>query len=325
MTLLSFQIFFQHLHPIIVPFDILSGSMKQLFKLYTLLILSFNGLSQAKVFDFSDTLNPPRTIGVASVAGGIWAGSMIGLSNIWYKDVPKSKFHTFDDSKNWLQMDKAGHFYTANKIALLTGNAFRWSGMNVKTAALLGTGISLGYQTTLELLDAYSAEWGFSWSDVAANTLGAGFYLGQELLWNEQHFLLKFSAHPTEFAALRPSVLGSSFAERLLKDYNGQTYWLSFNPTQFIQNSKFPAWLCLSLGYSAHAKIVGDQDTYTDITGKTYVAQREFLLSLDIDFSRIPVKRPWLKTVLKQLNYVKIPFPALLLRNGHLTALPLYF
>jgi hypothetical protein len=325
MTYLSFSIFFQHLNLIIVPFDILSGSMKKLFFLITLLNLSFNGGSQVNFIEFSDTLHTPRALGVASVSGGIWAGSMIGLSNIWYKDVPKSKFHTFDDHKNWLQMDKAGHFYTANKIALLTGNAFRWSGMKATNAALIGTGISLGYQTTLELLDAYSAEWGFSWSDVAANTLGAGFYLGQELLWQEQHFLLKFSAHPTEFAALRPAVLGSSFAERLLKDYNGQTYWLSFNPTQFIQNSKFPAWICLSLGYSAQAKIVGDQDTYTDISGKTYVAQREFLLSLDIDFSRIPVKRTWLKTVLRQLNYVKIPFPSLLLRDGKLTAVPLYF
>lgn len=325
MTHLTFQIFFQHLILIIVSFDILSGSMKQLFFLFTLLFLSFNGLSQAKVFDFSDTLNTPRSIGVACVSGGIWTGSMVGLANIWYKDVPKSTFHTFDDHKNWLHMDKAGHVYTANKIALLTGNAFRWSGMNVKTAALIGTGISLGYQTTLELLDAYSAEWGFSWSDVAANTVGAGFYLGQELLWKEQHFLLKFSAHPTEFAALRPSVLGSTFSERLLKDYNGQTYWLTFNPTQFIRDSRFPAWLCLSLGYSAHATIVGDQHTFTDQTGKTYFAQREFLLSLDIDFSRIPVKRPWLKTVLRQLNYVKIPFPALLLRDGQLTAVPLYF
>jgi hypothetical protein len=321
----SLKIFFQHLNLIIVPFDILSGCMKQLFYVIMLLGLSISGFSQKRIFDFSDTLNMPRSIGIACVSGGIWSGSMILLSNVWYKDVPKSKFHTFDDSKNWLQMDKAGHFYTANKIALLTGNAFRWSGMKVKTAALLGTGLSLGYQTTLEFLDAYSAEWGFSWSDVAANTLGAGFYLGQELLWHEQHFLIKFSAHPTEFAAIRPSVLGSNFAERLLKDYNGQTYWLTFNPTQFIRNSKFPAWLCLSLGYSANAKIIGDQDIYTDNTGKTYFAQREFILSLDIDFSRLPVKRPWIKTVLRQLNYVKFPFPALLLRDGKLTAVPIYF
>jgi hypothetical protein len=325
MTSLSIQIFFQHLFLIIVPIDILSGTMKHLFILITLLSHSFNGLAQANIFESSDSSNISRSIAVSSISGGLWIGSMVGLSSLWYQDVPKSKFHTFDDSKNWLQMDKAGHFYTANKIALLTGNAFRWSGMDHKTSALLGTGISLGYQTTLEFLDAYSAEWGFSWSDVAANTLGAGFYLGQELLWREQHFLLKFSAHPTKFAALRPSVLGSNVAERVIKDYNGQTYWLSFNPCQFIENSKFPAWLCLSLGYSAHAKIFGDQDTYTDITGKTYHAQREFLVSLDVDFSRIPVKRTWLKTVLRQLNYVKIPFPALLLRNGQLIAAPIYF
>jgi hypothetical protein len=57
----------------------------------------------------------------------------------------------------------------------------------------------------------------------------------------------------------------------------------------------------------------------------TYNSQREFLLSLDIDFSRIPVKKPWLKVLLKQLNYLKMPFPALIIRDGKLSGSALYY
>jgi hypothetical protein len=253
---------------------------------------------------------------------------MIGLHEIWYKNVEKSKFHAFDDCSNWLQMDKAGHVYTAYKISELSGNLFKWSGLTPKTSSLIGSGIAFGYQSTLELFDAFSEEWGFSWCDMGSNALGTGIYLSQELLWEEQRILPKFSYHPTEFAALRPEVLGSNFQERLLKDYNGQTYWLSFNPFLFVKNSQFPKWICFSVGYSVNAKLLGDSEYYIDQTinpSIDYHAQREFLLSLDIDFSRIPVKKPWLKAVLKQFNYLKIPFPTVILRDGKIIGAPLYF
>jgi hypothetical protein len=113
-----------------------------------------------------------------------------------------------------------------------------------------------------------------------------------------------------------------------LKDYNGQTYWLSFNPFLFSTHSKFPKWLCLSFGYSVDAKLVGNSESYIYTIGSdqiTYLSKRQFLASLDIDFSRIPAKKPWVKTILKQLNYVKIPFPALILQNGKLQGKALYF
>ena len=295
-----------------------------------LIILSFfaaNSLfAQGTFFDSPDSLLKKRIIPVSIGAGTVWAGSMVGLSQVWYKDYEKSSFHTFNDGANWLQMDKAGHIYTNYQISQFTGDLFNWSGMKSTNAAILGTGIGLGFQTTLEVFDGYSSGWGFSWYDMASNALGAGIYLGQELAWKEQRFLLKFSYHPTEFAALRPEVLGSNFQERLLKDYNGQTYWVSFNPFLFTKNTSIPKWICLSFGYSVNQKIVGDQETYVDpISLISYSSQQEFIFSLDIDFSRIPVQKKWLKTVLKQLNYLKIPFPALIIRDGKLIGVPIYF
>jgi hypothetical protein len=276
-----------------------------------------NSTAQSSFFTPADTLNKGRLIGVSTGVGTVWAGSMIGLWQFWYKDAQSANWHSFDDSKNWLQMDKTGHFYTAYKLNQLNTDLFRWSGLNRKTSLWLGTGISFGYQATLELLDAKTIEWGFSWSDMAANTIGTLAYLGQQLAWDEERIIPKFSYNQSEFARIRPNVLGSTWGESLLKDYNGQTYWLSFSPGTFTKRDNFPEWLCFSVGYSAHEKLVGDTEYYQDPTsGNEYYSQREFLFSMDIDFSRIPIKKPWLRVLLKQLNYLKMPFPSLIIRDG---------
>lgn len=300
--------------------------MTRLFHVFLLLIVSLTVNAQNSFFEPSDSLNKGRFIGVTTGIAGAWGGSIVGLSQVWYDGVDKTKWHTFDDSKNWLQMDKVGHFYTAHKINQLTTDLYRWSGYDRRKSLWIGTGVSMGYQTTLEMFDAYSAEWGFSWSDMAANTLGSASYLTQQLIWDEERIIPKFSYSPSKFASIRPEILGGTFAESLLKDYNGQTYWLSFSPGTFFKNSKFPKWACISLGYSAHEKLVGSESEYVDVqSGITYHEQREYILSLDIDFSRIPAKRPWVKTLLKQFNYLKVPFPSLILRDGKLNGSLLYF
>lgn len=274
------------------------------------------------------TFSKKRTIAVSSSIGAVWAGSIIGLSQIWYDDKNKTSWHVFDDSREWLQMDKVGHFYTANKISNLTYDLYRWSGLKNKTASLIGFGVGFGYQLTFECLDAVGKKWGFSWSDVGANTLGSSMFLAQQLAWKEQRLLVKFSYSPSPYAKYRPQVLGETFSERLLKDYNGQTYWLSVSPGSFLKSSKFPEWLCFSLGYSVDAKLHGDKNVYSTIydgSSMTFTAQRQFLLSLDIDFSKIPVKKKWLRAILKQFNYLKIPFPTLILTGNKWGGSWLYF
>ncbi len=300
-----------------------------MIRLFLIIILSINAqlvLSQGTFFQPSDTLHKGRITGVSVGIGTVWAGSFIGLSQIWYSNVDKSSFHTFDDSQNWLQMDKAGHFYTAHKINQLCTDLFQWSGLDARNSTLIGTGVSLGYQTTLELFDGFSKEWGFSWSDMAANIAGSGSFLAQKLVWGEERIIPKFSYFPSQFSSIRPDVLGSSFTESLFKDYNGQTYWLSFSPGTFFKNSAIPKWACFSIGYSVHNKLVGSSETYFDAeTNAHYQSEREFILSLDIDFSQIPIKRPWLKAILKQFNYLKIPFPAVVFRGSTTYGRWMYF
>lgn len=279
--------------------------------------VTFYSKSQRSFFATPDTLHKGRLVGVSVGVGSVWAGSMIGLSQVWYADAEKTKWHAFDDSKDWLQMDKVGHFYTAYKLNQLTTDLFCWTGLQPRKSLWIGTGVSLGYQTTLEMLDAYSADWGFSWADMLANGLGTASFMTQQLIWQEERFIPKFSYFPTKYASVRPEILGSNFTESLLKDYNGQTYWLSFSPGTFLKSGKFPKWVCFSIGYGIDQKLVGSEEYYLDpVSGNEYFSSREVLFSMDIDFSKIPVKKPWLKTLLKQFNYLKVPFPAIGIRKG---------
>jgi len=300
--------------------------VKAFFLLLLILLISTPAIwGQQSFFAPADSLNKKRVTGISIGLGTTWAGSMIGLHEIWYKNVEKSSFHTFNDGMNWLQMDKLGHFYANYHFAMNTSQLYQWSGVSKNKSIVIGSSIGLGFQTTLELFDGFSSEWGFSWYDMLGNGLGTASFAAQEIIWNEQRILPKFSYSPSPYAALRPDVLGSNFQERLLKDYNGQTYWLSINPSTFFKNSKLPKWACISIGYSADAKINGEENSYISTAGLSYTAHREWLMSFDIDFSRIPAKRPWVKMVLKQFNALKIPFPALMLSDGKLTGRAFYF
>lgn len=274
----------------------------------------------------ADTLYKNRLIGVSTATALTWGGSIAGLSQVWYSDFPKTKLHSFDDSKQWMQMDKYGHIFSAYQLSQLSAHTFQWTGLDRKKSAWIGAGVGWGYQLSLELLDGRSAAWGFSWSDLTANTLGSGLFLAQEIAWEKQRIQLKFSYSPTEYADFRPEVLGSTFSERILKDYNGQTYWISVAPTQFFPNANIPNWIAVAIGFSADAKIYGDYNTFITTDGLTkFEAKREFILSLDLRVDELPVQRKWIKRILKPFDVIKVPFPALILRGNQLTGSWMYF
>ena len=300
--------------------------LSNFFRIFLALFIGINAWSQSTLLSPSESLNKKRLTASSIGTGVIWSGSIIGLSAVWYKDYPKTSFHTFDDSQEWMQMDKMGHVFSAYHLSDKVSKLYRWAGLDRKKSAFIGAGVGWGYQMSFEFLDAQSAGWGFSWSDVGANTLGSGLFLSQELIWQEQYLKLKFSYSPSDYAQYRPSILGSNFSERLLKDYNGQTYWLTFSAGSIFPKSKIPAWISIAAGYSVDAKLVGNNDFFQTADGlKSFEAKREFVLSLDLDVTKLPIKKPWLKKVLSPFNVIKIPFPALVFRGNDISGRLLYF
>jgi hypothetical protein len=163
--------------------------------------------------------------------------------------------------------------------------------------------------TTVEIFDGFSSEWGFSWGDMLANTTGTTLYISQELLWKEQRIVPKFSFHTTQYAGMRPNVLGSSLSQQILKDYNGQTYWLSTNLRSFCKESKIPKWLNLAIGYGADGMITGRSETNDGFWSPEIQRTRQFYLSLDADLTKIETKSHFLKTFFSIFNSIKIPAP----------------
>lgn len=258
-------------------------------------------------------------------AAAVYGGSMFALNQAWYKKYPRSRFHFFDDAHEWLQMDKAGHVYTSYHLGRLGIESMQWAGFDSSLVLWIGSQTGMAFLTSVEILDGYSAQWGFSFTDMAANMGGMLLVLFQHLEWQEQRLLLKFSYQKHPFTQYRPEMFGSSLPENVLKDYNGQTYWLSANLPAFLPNKKLPAWLCLSFGYKGSNMIGGldndDIHTYiprdADMTGININRQRQYYLSLDVDFSKIPVKSKALKTAFSVLNMVKIPAPAIEWKKGY--------
>jgi uncharacterized protein YfiM (DUF2279 family) len=270
-----------------------------------------------KLFQPSIELNKKRltTVVVGESVG--YVGVMIGLNEMWYKDYPRSSFHGFNDNAEWMQMDKFGHANTAYYVGLAGIEVLRWSGVKDKRAIWFGGTLGLMFLTSLEVYDGFSEEWGASTGDVVSNIAGTGLLIGQELAWKEQRIRMKFSAHGSDYAQHRPNVLGSTPSERMFKDYNGQTNWLSMNPSMFLPaESKFPKWLNIAVGYGAEGMLFGDDAAAADCELTASICAlhdpyRQFYLSFDVDLSRLPVKSGFLRLLLKTVNFIKIPAPTL--------------
>lgn len=272
-------------------------------------------------------------VGGISVAG--YGGSLAVLSQAWYKNYPRSSFHTFNDIGEWQQMDKIGHAWTAYNTSRVTTALWRWSGLPRKESVLLGAGSSLLYMLSIEYLDGRSAEWGWSWPDAGADMGGAVLFAAQELGWKEQRIELKFSSHQRHYSdpqlrARADDLFGKSFPERLLKDYNAQTYWLSFN-IRSLANSNWPAWLNIAVGYGAdgmfggYDNIARDKDGNVSFNRQDIPRYRQWYLSPDIDLTRIKTRSRIWRTVFSAFNVLKLPAPALMIGNGRLRLKALAF
>ena len=113
-----------------------------------------------------------------------------------------------------------------------------------------------------------------------------------------------------------------------MKDYNGQTYWLSVNLRSFMKTeSNFPVWLNAAAGIGADG-LIGARQNPVEINGKTipsFKRSRQFYLTADADLHRIRSAQA-LNAPLFSLQYFKMPAPAIEYNtNRKLTIKPIQF
>ncbi|MDF9794860.1 uncharacterized protein YfiM (DUF2279 family) [Catalinimonas alkaloidigena] len=263
------------------------------------------------------------------IFGGIgYAAANVGLYSLWYRDQQSQSFQFFDDSPQWKQVDKLGHFYSAFQLSHLGSHAFQSVGLAERKSQWYGALAGSLMLLPVELFDGFSEAYGFSWSDVAANSLGALLLPLQYEVWKEVRIQPKFSFHRTDFPSLRPNTLGKSWNEEILKDYNGQTYWFSFDLYRFFPDSGIPKWLNVTLGYGAENMVYARTSQNEEYGLQAY---RQYYLAPDLDLSHF--RQPpttfgnkLLNGALYIVNLIHLPAPTLSYEEGKgLRFYPLYF
>jgi hypothetical protein len=234
-----------------------------------------------------------------------YTAGIIGLNQLWYKNQERQSFRFFNDNAEWKQVDKLGHFYSAFQLSYLSQRALLWSGVENKRATIAGALTGFLMLVPVEIFDGHSKAYGASVGDLVADATGSAFFYGQQWAWKEIRIYPKFSYHHSEFAVLRSDVLGNSTSSRILKDYNGQTHWLSIDLDKFF---KAPGWLNLAVGYGAEEMIFG-----RDFQNAAYGLSpfRQIYLALDPDLTAIRSKNRFVRTMIFFANMIKIPAPTL--------------
>lgn len=274
-----------------------------------------------------------RLVAVGNIIG--YGGSMIGLYSAWYANYPQTHFHFFNDNKEWLQVDKAGHAYSAYVESRACMEMWRWAGLPRKQRIWIGGLSGAMFQTVIETLDGFSAGWGWSWGDFTANVVGSGMVVSQELAWNEQRVSFKFSTHKNnynqpELTTRAKDLYGSSFSETFLKDYNAQTLWLSANLKSFFRKSTLPPWFNIAVGYGANGMFGAEDNRWKDKSGVLHDRSdiqryRQFFIAPDVDLTRIRTHSKPLKIALYVLNSFKFPAPSIEFSRGKITGHWIHF
>ena len=288
---------------------------------------------------------------VLSTEGVLVGGIMTSLYKSWYSGSETGGFHLYNDNKEWLQMDKAGHANSCYNLGIVGYEALRLAGWDEKHSIIYGGTLGLAIMSVVEVFDGLSADWGFSWGDMTANLLGTGLFMAQQALWHEQRIALKYSYHNSgcpkynvsnPLTLERDYIMGEDWLDRIYEDYSGITVWMAFDIKSLCmkKDSRFPSWLGLAIGYGAEgmtgeynnfkpAGHVGDDGNWG--RGWEYdpvnaphdlkympndARHRQFFIAPDIDISRIPCRNKTLKHVLRVLSAIKIPTRTLEYQTG---------
>ena len=291
--------------------------MKQLFLiLFSCIFLTINAqeLSTTSTFD-------KKKKNILLISEGVaYTATLIGLNSLWYKDYPRSNFHFIDDNEEWLQMDKMGHMTTSYYMGVAGIKAYKWAGINEKASIWYGGLSGSFFLTAVEILDGFSEQWGASSGDLIANTIGSALCISQALLWDNQKIQLKYSYNKSFWADKNPEQLGKNLIQNMLKDYNGQKYWLSFNIKSLLElENNFPTWLSLSIGYSGY----GMKNPYHKEGDPERM--REYFFSLDIDLNKVQTKSQVINSILHTFGFLKFPMPTIGISDNKMFIHPLFF
>jgi hypothetical protein len=288
--------------------------------IFIVLFIPLACLGQVSHTDSIPPVNKKRLRNLTIISGSAYTIGLIGLNQLWYQNSEKQSFHFFNDNAEWKQVDKVGHFYSAFYLSYGTSSALRWCNVPQKKADLIGAVTGFAVLLPIEIMDGFSDAYGASGGDLFANAAGATFFLGQRSLWNQIRIYPKYSFNRSGYAKHRPNVLGNDLPSEVLKDYNGQTYWLSFDMDKFI---RFPKWLNLAVGYGAEGMVYA-RDRQNMAYGFS-APYRQVYLGFDLDLTAFKSHSRLMNTLIMIANMIKLPAPAVEFSRGSAKFHPFMF
>lgn len=254
-----------------------------------LLIFAFLSVSIKTQTDSSE-INPTKLaiISTATVGGFIYAYAI--QNDMWWKG-EKSKFYSngYQDWTYALGSDKFGHFYFGTIISKTYSDLFYWSGFSKRKSLFYGSLLSFSYQTFIEIRDGFSKNYGFSWGDFAANSLGSSLQLFRQEFEFLNYIDFKISYFPSER-------FKNNSNQYLIDDYESTYNWISVSPNKLIDD-RIPKFINFAVGHSV--KNLGLDNVH-----------HEIFLSFDWNFKSISTKSSFLKKLFEYFDFYHFPAPA---------------
>ena len=227
----------------------------------------------------------------------------------YYNDefATRAPFHTFNDWYNAdLNVDKVGHIWSAQAYAQAMYHMFRWANMDQTASMYWSSGLAFFFQLEMEITDGLFEKWGFSWWDIAANTIGAVWPNLQRVYPALRPVMLKMSYHPS--AAVNKGWVEHDY----LRDYDGFTYWLAVSVEDLLPAAAkpwWPDWLGVAVGYGANQTMLGEK-IYNSRNGVGQ-GEQEWYIALDYDLRKLPGDTAFLRWLKESLNIFHLPAPAI--------------
>jgi hypothetical protein len=267
---------------------------------------------------------------VAILITAAYLVSLLWLSSVWYNT--NTEFHFFDDLFEWEYMDKLGHLFSSFHLGLFFYKVFG-DAENLNPSLRKRWICFAGFILLLpiEILDGFSLNYGASPADLLANGLGGVFCYCHITFKGLSDTLPKFSFHVTIFNIIRPELLGTNISQQIIKDYNGQTYWLSLDINKILNKKILPSWLMLTIGYGADGLLGGHDNVWETKNGEikdysSIARTKRFFISLDLNVNDLRGKNKLLNYLLAPFVLLKFPAPALEINfERGIVFYPIYF
>ena len=250
--------------------------------------------------DLADEVSYAKVAAVASLTLIAYGAAYWLVFDKGWWDEQGNHFHFENDFDYALNLDKFGHFASGVAMGELFYEGYRWAGATEFQSYLFAGLSAMMTHIAIDVKDAYSPRWGFSVFDVLSGTLGGFLPMAERYVPLFKYVDLKWSYWINTKAYYRQ---GEGHSKVFTDDYCNQTFWASFKPYRLLPagaRTYYPSWLAIAAGLSI------DEKSFTHEPHP----RREVYIALDYDLEAFRPQGRMARTVIKWLNYFKLPAPA---------------